>query len=146
MPNANDVASTTITLTTNNATGYTLNASDSSAAYGMTCACGTVPDWTGTVATPIVWPAGTTGYFGLTVRDATGGRLAKWGIGTGTAPNDYVNNYYAGLNTTSDTLHTRFTFSASSDTVLTTYRINLPDPQPAGAYSNVVSYTAVANP
>ena len=82
----------------------------------------------------------------MTIRDATGGRLAKWGTGTGTAATDYVNNKYAGLKQgTSTTLHTRAS-AAAGDSVIATYRENVSTTTLAGSYTGTIVYTAVANP
>jgi uncharacterized delta-60 repeat protein len=147
LPGTDAVLSTTLTIATANATGYTLTATDDSDTAGMLCSCGgAVADWTGTNATPTVWAAGTAGGIGVTIRDATGGRLAKWGTGTGTAATDYVNNKYAGLKQgTSTTLHTRAS-AAAGDSVIATYRENVSTTTLAGSYTGTIVYTAVANP
>ncbi|MCW2926711.1 MAG: hypothetical protein JWM86_679 [Thermoleophilia bacterium] len=147
IPGADVVGSTTATLTTANATGYTLFATDGSDTTGPECTCGgTVADWSGTDAAPSVWAAGTSGGFGMTVRDAGGGRLAKWGAGTGTATSDFVNNRYAGVRGgTSTTLHSRAS-AVSGDVVQLGYRVNPTSTTPAGAYTDTITLTAVANP
>jgi hypothetical protein len=139
--------SSTITVVASNATGYTLYASDESDADGAFCACGTnVPDWSGTGATPTAWTTGTSGYVGITVRSATGGRLAKWGTGTGTAQTDVVNNKFAGLRSSqSVVLHSRASATAG-DPVVTTWRMDVGVGQANGTYSTQTTLTLVANP
>jgi hypothetical protein len=148
-PGANATATTVVTVTTDNPTGYTLRASDTSDSWGIVGGSN-VPDWTGTGATPTTWTAGTSGYFGITVLGATGGavsRLAKWGTGTNTTATDYVNNKYAGLKATSDVdLHVRNGTYLPSDTVTTAYRFSPAGAHFVGAYSMSVTYTAIANP
>lgn len=87
------------------------------------------------------------GYFGVTVRDATGGRLAKWGPGSGTTETDTVDNHYAGLeNTTSTTLHSSSPPPDTGATVTTTWRVNPDGTTVAGAYDATVTVTATALP
>jgi hypothetical protein len=140
-------SSTIVTVASNAANGYQLQASDSSNTWGLEQpAVATIPDWTGTVATPTVWAAGTAGYFGITVRDATGGRLAKWGPGTGWPATDFTNNRYAGLTTAAQIVHQRATYATAAETVTVTYRTNIPPGQEPGAYATSISYTLVAQP
>jgi hypothetical protein len=146
-PTVDATATTVVTLSTNAANGYQLQASDPSNSWGLNQpAVASIPDWTGTVAIPTVWAAGTSGYFGVTVRDATGGRLAKWGAGTNWPASDYVNNRYAGLTTSPQVLHQRATYGTAVDSVTVTYRTNVPALQTAGAYSSDVTFTIVAQP
>ncbi|MCW2972280.1 MAG: repeat-containing protein [Thermoleophilia bacterium] len=148
MANTDVVASFSADVQTDALNGYQLLATDGSDTSSMTCVCGgALPDWTGTNATPTQWPALTTGFGGLTVRNATGGRLAKWGTGTGTAESDFsAVNRYAGLRTTNTLLHERTSYSAATDTVLMTYRIDVATAQQGGAYATTVNLTALANP
>jgi hypothetical protein len=145
-PFADGSAATTVTISTNNATGFTLNATDASDTTGMAQGVvDTVPDWTGTAATPTTWVAGTGGYFGLTVTAATGGKdTARWG--TGVVATDYANNKYVGLRTTSTMLHQTSTYSAAATTVTTGYRVDFSGAELPGTYTTTVTYTGVANP
>lgn len=74
--------------------------------------------------------------------------MSKWGPGTGTTETDYVNNLYAGLDLgTSSTLHTTSRYNgAAADTATVTYRAAIDGTLPAGAYSEIITYTGVANP
>jgi hypothetical protein len=150
-----DTAITTVSVTTSNSNGYNLTASDTSDTTGMQIlpAGDTLPDWTGTMATPTTWAASTSGYFGLTVLCVNSGPpcvgvgakdTAKWG--TGTADNDFVNNKYAALKTTPGTIHNRATYSAATDTVTVGYRANFSSAESAGTYTTTVTYTGTANP
>ncbi|MCW2972279.1 MAG: chromosome condensation regulator, partial [Thermoleophilia bacterium] len=148
LPNTDVVASFSADVQTDALNGYQLVATDASDTSAMSCVCGgALPDWTGTNATPTQWPALTTSFGGLTVRNATGGRLAKWGTGTGTAETDFsAVNKYVGLRSTNTLLHERTSYSAATDTVLMTYRIDVGTAQQGGAYSTTVNLTALASP
>ncbi|MBC7460852.1 MAG: hypothetical protein H7287_05780, partial [Thermoleophilia bacterium] len=148
LPSTDVVASFSADVQTDALNGYQLLATDGSDTSAMSCVCGgALPDWTGTNTTPTQWPALTTSFGGLTVRNATGGRLAKWGAGTGTAENDFsAVNRYAGLRSTDTLLHERTSYSAATDTVLMTFRIDASSSQQGGAYTTTVSLTALANP
>jgi hypothetical protein len=140
-------AATTLQAWTNNATGYTLAATDTSDTVGMTQppAIDTLPDWTGTNATPTSWAPGTPGYFGLSVLTATGGKdTARWGLGT--LPAEYSNLKYVGLRTTATQLYVRPTYSAATDTIQTAYRADFSGGELAGTYNTTITYTATANP
>jgi hypothetical protein len=157
IPGQNATASSVVTVTTDNATGYTLLAADESDSWGAQSSGGdTIPDWTGDQAMPTVWDTGggwdwDLGYWGITVRSVSGGanqRLAKWGdLVGGHAATDFANNRYAGLDeATSATLHTSAVAAPGGHQVTTTYRTNRSDLQPAGAYTGRVTYTVIANP
>jgi hypothetical protein len=143
-----DVTGTTVvTLSTSNYNGYTLDATDASDTWGMNqAAVDTVPDWTGTNATPTTWAAGTAGYFGLTVLAASNGGkdTARWG--TGAVPTAYATLKYVGLRTTNTQLFTRSGFNPAAETVTTSYRVDMSAAELAGTYSTLVTYTATANP
>lgn len=147
-----DVTGTTVvTVTTNNPTGYRLVATDQhDSNWASRDASTHIPDWTGTDASPTAWPAGTSGFGGITVLGATGGvttRLAKWGTGTDRAATDFANNLYAGLRSTSSTLlHERTAQHLTADTVTAAYRTNVGPTQAPGTYTGTVTYTAIANP
>jgi uncharacterized delta-60 repeat protein len=148
LPGNDATAQSSIDVTTNNATGYSLGVTDTSNAWGLnrTPAGGTVDDWTGTSATPTTWAAATpgpNGYFGLTVLSADAGRLAKWGAGS-TTESDFTNNLYLGLLTSSSVLQTTAA-PATNDTTTVAYRAAAASGTPAGSYSSTITYTATAN-
>lgn len=140
-------AGSTITITTDSAYGYALTATDQSDTWAAATAgaTATITDWTGTATTPTQWPAGTSGYMGVTVLDASGGRLAKWGAGSGTMTS-FATNRYAGLTTSAGELHRRTSFSTAPDTLSVAYRVNVGPAQRAGTYSATIAYTVVPNP
>jgi alpha-tubulin suppressor-like RCC1 family protein len=139
------------TVTTTNSTGYQLTATGTAAgSAGADCGGCANPlvDWTGTNATPTVWTgttSGANGYLGITVRGATGARLAKWGTGNNWPQNDVTNNKYAGITTTAITLHQTATTTAT-DTITSTVRVDPSTTTTAGAYAETIAITVVANP
>ncbi len=153
-PGVDATATSVIDVTTNNATGYSLYATDPSDSWGLEQpAVDTFPDWTGSVATPTTWTAGTSGYFGITVLCAatsttcssTGTKdTARWG--TGFTATDFAANRYAGLTTASGLLHQRTTFDAATSYVVVGFRANASNGEQPGSYATTISFTAVANP
>jgi hypothetical protein len=82
----------------------------------------------------------------MTVRDATGGRLSKWGTGTGTAENDVATNRYAGVDAaTGVLLHTRATPTAG-DSVVLTWRTDPTTATSAAVHTDSFVVTATALP
>jgi hypothetical protein len=152
LPGDDHTATSVVTITTDNASGYALAATDPSDTAGMDRDGGgdTFDDYTGTNATPTAWAAGTSGtngMFGMTVLAVTGAtttKLAKWG--SGTLPTDFTNNLYAGLRTTDTILHTRTSYFAPADTVTVGWRANPSATTQAGPYTAAVTFTATANP
>lgn len=147
-PGIDDFATAIVTVTTTNASGYQLVAAGTATGSDAS-ACGACPtpfaDWTGTGATPSPWPAGTGGYGGITIRDATGGRDTKWGAGTATVENDTVNNNYAGLPTSSILLHESPSATAG-DSITLTWRLTAAMGTSATTHTETVSLSAVAKP
>lgn len=146
LPAENTVGTFTATVTANSSGGYELFAADQSDTVAANCSCGaSIADWPGTVAAPTSWSSGTSGYMGVTVLDATDGRLAKWGVGTNTSESDYANNLYAGLKTASGLLHKR-TGPSAGDVVTISFRMNPFATQSPGDYSSTVALTAITVP
>jgi uncharacterized delta-60 repeat protein len=149
-PGIDSTGVSSVTVTTNSPGGYVLGAHDDSDTTALTDGSNPVPDWTGSGAAPTTWTTGTLGYVGLTVLGASGGsstRLVKWGAGTGTAANDFANNRYAGIASSSDAvLHQRLTSGSLTDVVSVAYRATIGAGQPMGSYTDTFSYTAVAQP
>lgn len=146
---SNSTGTSVISVSTNSPGGYQLLVRDESDAWALDAAGGaTIPDWTGTSATPTVWAAGTSGGFGMSVLAVTGPGAkdtARWG--TGSTATDYTNNRYAGLKATIDTLaHQRTSFSAGTDTVTVGWRANVGATQLAASYDATTSWTAIALP
>lgn len=147
VPGVDYFRSAGITVASTSPTGYTLSATDGSDTAALACSCGaSIADWSGTDSLPSAWPAGMSGFLGMTVRAASGGRLAKWGDGTGTAETDLSANRYVGLrSTTSTTLHASGA-ATNGDVLAVTWRINFPAGSTDGVYSGSTVLTAIANP
>jgi hypothetical protein len=149
LPGVDAFGTSTINVTCNSPGGYQVLGRDESDSWALqrTPATDDIADRQDGSLAPIVWSAGTPGFFGVTVRDATGGRLAKWGAGTGWPETDVTSNRYTGLENTSDVLlHERTTYSLATDTVVLTSRVNADATTLSGAYDGTITVTAVANP
>lgn len=147
LPGVNATGATVVSVSTDNATGYTLWARDGSDAAGAMHSDGvaTVPDWSGSVSAPTSWASGTAGYFGITLLAATGGKdTTRWGIGS--TSTDYANLRYAGLPAADASIHVRPTNTSTTDAIELSYRVNSSSSQKAGSYSANVTYTATMNP
>ncbi|MCW2927078.1 MAG: putative haloacid dehalogenase-like hydrolase family protein [Thermoleophilia bacterium] len=137
----------TISITSDSASGYSLQATGDSDARGMTHSGGVhgIPNWTGTDATPTTWATGVAGYAGLTVVAATGGKdTARWG--TATTATDFANLRFAGMRTTPTTLFTQPGFTGGTEQVDVAFRSNPSPSTPSGTYSANVSFTVTALP
>lgn len=147
LPGSVGTVTTTITVSSDAPNGYQLHAQDLSNTWAATSGPNQIPDWTGTVATPTVWPANTLGYFGSTVRSATSGRLAKWGTAGGPYPEgDFANNYYAGLTASPQLIHLRSGYSITPETVVATWRTAPSATQASGLYSTTITLSIIPNP
>lgn len=146
LPGEDVTATSSIEVATTNASGYSLTAAGPSDTAAMTAGGNSIPPWTGTDLAPSIWPAGTSGYMGVTVLSATGGKdPVRWG--TGVAPDDHSSLAYAGPRQTQPvTLHARTSWSSGTDTIVVAYRANPAAAQPPGSYSTTIAYTATANP
>jgi uncharacterized delta-60 repeat protein len=146
LPTTDALGSTTVQVTTDNASGYRLYAHDTNTGTGLACGCGgTIADWSGTDVTPTAWAAGSPG-FGLSVRTASGGRMAKWGAAGPFPATDFVNNRYLGLALTDSLLHDHAGVVVGTDVVEATYRADAASSATPGTYSTTVTYTAVPTP
>ncbi|MCW2925884.1 MAG: hypothetical protein JWM98_3288 [Thermoleophilia bacterium] len=148
---ADVTATSTVSVSTANPNGYSLQVVDSSSTTALTAGANSIADWTGTDASPSAWSAGTsgaTGYFGVTVLSVAGStttKPAKWG--TGTVATDFTNNRYAGVRASPpDTLFNRTTAYGGVDTIVVGLRATLAASQAAGSYAGTITYVAVANP
>ena len=134
---ANDV----ITVSTNDAAGYTLKIGETSAASSLVSGGNSIPATTGTFASPIAQSVNTWGY-----------RVD--GAGSfGSGPTSSVSNAaisgtikFAAVPATGspDTIKTTAT-TATNDTTNVWYGVAVNTATPSGAYTNSVTYTAVAN-
>lgn len=144
----------TVSVTTNNHTGYLLTVTDTSDTGAMQLGASStwINDFANpTLDTPASW-AGESGM-GLSVLGVDGVKdaamQARWGTGTTCTSADYPNLKYVGLeNTTPTTTASRRSYDPAtpSDQIATCYRVKIPATQTAGTYTSTIIYTVVANP
>ncbi len=134
------IASDTVTVSTNDAAGYTLQLGETNAASALTSGSNTVAASTGSQTTPVAETANSWGYrvdniggFGATTTSAASnaaiGSVKFAGIPASGSPNT--------IKTTATT--------ASNDTTTVWYGIAANTTVPSGTYTNSVTYTATAN-
>lgn len=137
---AQTIASDTITVSTNDSLGYTLQLADADATTTMTSGSDTLAASTGTQTTPVAQSANTWGYR----VDGVGG----FGAGPTTGQSSGVIGAlkFAGIpaSGTPNTLKTTAT-TASNDTTTVWYGVAANTSQPTGTYSDTVTYTCTAN-
>ncbi len=144
LPGDDATATSDITVNTSSSTGYQLLAGVPDPARVLRSGDSVIPTWTA-ITYPTTWTRGVSGYAGMTVLAATGGKdTAKWG--TGTTERDFENLKYSGMTPYLNSMHARKGYSASTDTITVGYRVNAPPSAPRGVYTGTVTFTAVANP
>ena len=134
------IASDTITVSTNDAAGYTLKLNETAAASALTSGSNTIPATAGTYAAPIAEAVNTWGY-----------RVDSLGS-FGAGPTSGVQNAAIGAakfaavpaTASPQTLKTTAT-TATNDTTTVWYGVAVNTATPSGTYTNSVTYTAVAN-
>lgn len=135
------IASDTVTISTNNATGYTLKVAETTGVNTLTSGANTIAASAGTLASPIAMAVNTWGYrvvgaggFGATATSA----VSSAAIGALT---------FAAVPATAtpDTIKTTAT-TATSDTTTVWYGVAVNTSKPSGTYTNSVTYTATTNP
>lgn len=142
-PNASGVqtiASDTVTVSTNDAAGYTLKLAETGASSTMTSGSNTIAAVSGTQSSPVAETANSWGY-----------RVDGVG-GFGAGPTTSVSNAAIGslkfaavpATASPDTLKTTSS-AASNDTTAIWYGLAADLSAPSGTYTNSVTYTAVAN-
>jgi len=134
-------ASDTVSVSTNNATGYYLQLASSSAQVTLTNGGNSIAASSGTQASPVTLANNTWGYR----VDSAGG----FGAGpTSTQTNvTSLSNTWAAIPASGspNTLKTTAT-TASADTTTVWYGAKVDTTKPNGTYSNTVTYTATTNP
>lgn len=137
---AQTIASDTLTVSTNDSLGYTLQIADTNATTTLTSGGDTIAASSGTQASPVAQVVNTWGYridgvggFGAGptsgVNSAAIGSLTFAGVPSSASPNT--------IKTTATT--------ASNDTTTVWYAVAANTSQPTGTYSDGVTYTATAN-
>lgn len=137
---AQTISSDTVTVSTNNPLGYTLQVASSSAATALTSGSNSIAAVSGTQAAPTVLTSSTWGYR----VDGVGG----FGAGPTTAASSQAigARTFAGVPASSapNTIKTT-SATASNDTTTVWYSVAANTSTPSGTYTNNVTYTAVAN-
>lgn len=134
------IASDTVTVSSNDSNGYTLQLATSGAGTSLTSGANTIAASSGTQASPVAQTANSWGYrvdglggFGAgptsAVSNAAIGAVKFAGVPASGSPNT--------LKTTAST--------ASNDTTTVWYGVAVNTSQPAGTYTDSVTYTATAN-
>jgi hypothetical protein len=138
---AQTIASDTVTVSTNDSSGYALTLADTDATTTLVSGSNTIPASSGSQTTPVVQANNTWGYavqslggfngsgYAAPNSAAVSGTLKFAGIPATGSPNT--------LKTTSGT--------ASSDTTTVWYAVAADTSQPSGTYTDSVTYTATAN-
>ena len=135
------IQSDTVSVSTNDTAGYTLELAETGASSTLTSGGNTIAASTGTQTTPVAETANSWGYR----VDSLGG----FGAGpTSSASNAAISGSikFAGVPATAspNTLKTTAT-TASNDTSTVWYGVAVNTTQPSGTYTNSVTYTATAN-
>lgn len=138
---AQTISSDTVTVSTNNTLGYTLQLADSDTTTTLTSGSNTIAASAGTQASPIAQVANTWGYR----VDGVGGFGAGPTSSQGSAAIGAIK--FAGVpasNGTASTLKTTST-TAANDATTVWYGVAADTTQPNGTYTDSVTYTATAN-
>lgn len=138
---AQTIASDTLTVSTNNTLGYTLQIADSDATTTLTSGSDTIAASSGSQGTPVAQSANTWGYR----VDGVGG----FGAGPTSSQNSAAISgtiKFAGMPASSspNTIKTT-SATASNDTTTVWYGVAANTSQPTGTYSDTITYTATAN-
>jgi hypothetical protein len=138
---AQTIASDTLTVSTNDTLGYTLQIADSDATTTLTSGGNTIPASSGSQGTPVAQSANTWGYR----VDSVGGFGAGPTSGQSSAAISGTIKF-AGMpaNSSPNTIKTTAT-TASNDTTTVWYGVAANTSQPTGTYSDTITYTATAN-
>jgi hypothetical protein len=137
---AQTIASDTITVSTNDTLGYTLQIADTDATTTLVSGANNIAASAGTQASPIAQVVNTWGYR----VDGLGGFGAGPTSGQASAAVGAIK--FAGLpaNSSPNTIKTTAT-TASNDTTTVWYGVAANTTQPMGTYSDSITYTATAN-
>jgi hypothetical protein len=138
---AQTIASDTLTVSTNDTLGYTLQIADTDATTTLVSGANTIAASPGTQATPLAQAANAWGYR----VDSVGGFGAGPTSGQSSAAISGTIKF-AGMpaNSSPNTLKATAT-TASNDTTTVWYGVTANTTQPSGTYSDSVTYTATAN-
>ncbi len=133
-------ASDTVTVNTNNATGYTLTLADADATTSLASGGNTISAHTGTQASPTALASN---HWGYRIVNVGGFGASAYSAETN---NTSSSSTWAGVPATgaANTIKTTAT-TASGDTTTVWYGVKATSAQPSGTYSDTVTYTATTN-
>jgi hypothetical protein len=134
------IASDTVTVSTNDSAGYTLQLAETGASSNLVSGGNTISPSSGTQTTPVAMAVNTWGYR----VDSLGGFLAGPTSGVSNAAIGALKFAAVPVTASPNTIKTTAT-TASSDTTMVWYGVATNTTQPSGTYTNSVTYTAVAN-
>lgn len=133
--------SDSVSVSTNNSTGYTLQLNDQDTNTSLVKGTDTIAAHTGTVASPTALANNSWGYR----VDGAGG----FGAGPTTAESNATSSaqLYAGITASGSPVTLKTTSAAASGSGTTVwYAAKADTSKPSGTYSDIVTYTATANP
>lgn len=134
------IASDTVTISTNDAAGYTLKLGETTGSSALVSGGNSIVASAGTLASPIAQVANTWGYR----VDGAGGFGATATSPVSNAAISAIKFAAVPATASPDTIKTTAT-TASNDTTTVWYGVAVNTSTPSGSYSNSVTYTAVAN-
>ncbi len=137
---AQTIASDTVTVSTSDSSGYTLNLAETGASSNLVSGGNTIPASSGSQASPAVVAANTWGYR----VDGVGGFGAGPTSGQSSAAIGSAKFAAVPASGSPDTIKTT-SGTASNDTTTVWYGVAANTSQPTGTYTNSVTYTATAN-
>jgi hypothetical protein len=137
---AQTTASDTVTVSTNNSAGYTLQLAETTASSTLTSGSNTIAATTGTQASPTALVANRWGYR----VDGVGGFGAGPTSGISSAAIGTVTYAAVPATASPNTLKTTAT-TANNDTTTVWYSVAANNSTPSGTYTNSVTYTATTN-
>lgn len=126
---ASDTTTTTLSVLTDGG-GFQLGVSQN---QPLTSGGNTIPPVGGSIATPAAWSEGVTTGLGFTITAGTGVD-PKW------------SSKYAAFPASDTTFHVKNGYQATWNDTTVQYRLAVTSSQPAGAYTNQITYTALALP
>src|SRR5581483_1886085 len=138
---AQTIASDTVTVSTNDSSGYTLQLADTDATVTLGSGGNTIAASSGTQTTPVVQANNTWGYAVQSV-----GGFNTTGYATANSAAISGSLKFAGMAATGSPNTIKTTSgTASSDTTTVWYAVAANTSQPSGTYTDSVTYTATAN-
>ncbi len=138
---AQTISNDTVTVSTNDPDGYTLQVAETGASSDLVSGSNTIPASAGTQASPTVMATNTWGY---RVDSVGGFGAGPTSPAASTAISGSITFAAVPVTASPNTIKTTSTV-ASNDTLSVWYGVAANTTQPAGTYTNSVTYTATAN-